>query len=53
VKIEKEPDNPNKLRLIINGMNIIDWFKAKFRELKQSKGIYKSLEFNKSKCLKL
>ncbi|KAA6336986.1 Plasmid recombination enzyme [termite gut metagenome] len=35
VKIEKEPDNPNKLRLAINGMNIIDWFKQKYKDIQQ------------------
>ena len=36
LKIEKEPDNPDKLRLSLNGQNIIDWFKQKFQELKQA-----------------
>jgi hypothetical protein len=35
VKIDHEPDNPNKLRLAINGTNIIDWFKLKYKELQQ------------------
>jgi archaellum component FlaF (FlaF/FlaG flagellin family) len=35
MKIEKEPDNPDKLRLTINGTNIIDWFKLKYKELQQ------------------
>ncbi|KAA6330981.1 hypothetical protein EZS27_020371 [termite gut metagenome] len=35
VKIEQESDNPNKLRLAINGTNIIDWFKLKYTELQQ------------------
>jgi hypothetical protein len=39
VKIEHEPDNPNKLRLTINGTNIIDWFKLKYKELQQKVGI--------------
>ncbi|KAA6327781.1 hypothetical protein EZS27_023260 [termite gut metagenome] len=35
VKIEKEPDNPNKLRLAINEMNVLDWFRQKYKELQQ------------------
>jgi uncharacterized protein HemY len=35
VKIEKEPDNPNKLRLVINGMNVLDWFRQKYKEVQQ------------------
>ncbi|KAA6339347.1 Plasmid recombination enzyme [termite gut metagenome] len=35
LKIEKEPDNPNKLRLIINGINIMDWFEQKYKEVQQ------------------
>jgi hypothetical protein len=36
LKIDKEPDNPNKLRLNLNGENIIDWFKRKFEELQKT-----------------
>ncbi|KAA6339134.1 Plasmid recombination enzyme [termite gut metagenome] len=39
VKIEKEPDNPNKLRLAINGMNIMDWFRQKYKEVQQKIGV--------------
>ncbi|KAA6325678.1 hypothetical protein EZS27_025135, partial [termite gut metagenome] len=35
VKIDHEPDNPNKLRLSINGMNIMDWFRQKYKEVQQ------------------
>jgi hypothetical protein len=35
VRIEKEPDNPNKLRLAINGMNVVDWFRQKYKEVQQ------------------
>ncbi|KAA6322867.1 Plasmid recombination enzyme [termite gut metagenome] len=38
IKIDHEPDNPNKLRLNINGVNIIDWFKLKYKELQQKIG---------------
>ncbi|KAA6335357.1 hypothetical protein EZS27_016395 [termite gut metagenome] len=39
VKIEKELDNPNKLRLAINEMNIVDWFKQKYKEVQQKIGV--------------
>ena len=35
LKIEKEIDNPEILRLNLNGKNIMDWFKDKFKELHQ------------------
>ncbi|GHU67843.1 mobilization protein BmpH [Bacteroidia bacterium] len=35
LKIEKEQDNPNKLRLTLNGMNILDWFKGKYQEVQR------------------
>jgi len=35
LKIEKETDNPEKLKLTLNGNNILDWFKEKFKELHQ------------------
>lgn len=36
IKIDKEPDNPEKLRLSLNGVNIIEWFREKYKELKES-----------------
>jgi hypothetical protein len=36
LKMEKEPDNPDRLRLNLNGVNILDWFKQKYQELKQT-----------------
>ncbi|KAA6329000.1 hypothetical protein EZS27_022150, partial [termite gut metagenome] len=36
LKIEKEPDNPNKLRLNLNGANILEWFRGKFSESQQT-----------------
>ena len=35
LKIEKEPDNPDKLRLNLNGQNIIDWFREQYQRVKQ------------------
>jgi FtsZ-binding cell division protein ZapB len=56
LKIEKEPDNPNKLRLNINGMNILDWFRQKYQEFQMSIGINikprKEVEIHKSKGIK-
>jgi hypothetical protein len=37
LKIESEPDNPNKLRLNLNGMSILEWFRQRFQEVKFSK----------------
>lgn len=36
LQLFKEQDNPHKLKLSINGQNIIDWFKQKYQEIKQS-----------------
>jgi hypothetical protein len=33
VKIEKEPDNSDKLRLNLNGMDILEWFEKKYRKI--------------------
>jgi hypothetical protein len=35
LKIEKEVDNPNKLRLNLNGINILDWFREKYQEVQR------------------
>jgi hypothetical protein len=35
LKIEKEPENPDKLRLNLNGMDILEWFRKKYRELQE------------------
>ncbi len=52
-KIEKEPDNPLKLRLTINGTNILDWFKQKFRELQEALVIRKRPEPVKRQGMKM
>jgi hypothetical protein len=36
LKIEKEPDNPDKLRLNINGINIFEWFRLKYKNVQQT-----------------
>lgn len=35
LQLSKEPDDPNKLRLSLNGQNILEWFRQKYQELKQ------------------
>jgi len=49
IKIEKEPDNPNKLRLNLNGMNILDWFKQKYSELQKKNQLKISPKSSKMK----
>jgi len=49
IKIEKEPDNPNKLRLNLNGMNILDWFKQKYSELQNKNQLKISPKSSKMK----
>jgi hypothetical protein len=53
LKIEKEPDNLNKLRLNLNGMNILEWFREKYQEVQEKFSINKKQEVNKSKGFKL
>ncbi|KAA6323342.1 hypothetical protein EZS27_027212, partial [termite gut metagenome] len=53
IKIDHEPDNPNKLRLNINGTNIIDWFKLKYKELQQRIKINTFVNVSKNKGLGL
>ena len=52
LKIEKEPDNPNKLRLNLNEMDILEWFREKYREVQQKLNIDRKPEMNKSKGVK-
>jgi hypothetical protein len=35
LRLSKEPDNPKKLRLSLNGQNILDWFHEQFHKLRQ------------------
>ncbi|KAA6311304.1 hypothetical protein EZS27_037540, partial [termite gut metagenome] len=49
LKIEQEPDNCNKLRLDINGMNILDWFRQKYQEIQKSMSISKKPSHSKNK----
>lgn len=36
LKIHKDKEKPDKLKLFINGRDIIDWFKLKYQEFKQN-----------------
>lgn len=36
LKIDKDPDNPGIFRLSLNEQNILDWFRQKYQEIKQS-----------------
>ena len=36
LKIEKEPDNPEKLRLNLNGESITNWFNRIFQEFQKT-----------------
>jgi hypothetical protein len=53
MKIEKEPDNPDKLRLNLNGMNILEWFREKYQEAQKKFGINGKQEMNKNKGIKM
>lgn len=41
LQLFKESKDSDRLKLSINGQNIIDWFKQKFQEMKQSMNYYK------------
>lgn len=53
LKIEKEPDNPNKLRVNLNGMDILIWFKQKYQEVQQKFSIDRKPEVNRNKRIKI
>ena len=53
LKIEKEPDNPNKLRLNLNGFNILDWFKLKYKEIQESLRAKVQPNINKSRGFRM
>ena len=38
-QIEPEPNKPGKLRLAIDGVDIIEWFRMKYREFQRSVGV--------------
>jgi hypothetical protein len=53
VKIDSEPNDPNKLQLNINGINILDWFKDKYQMVQKQFGINRKQEMNKNKGFKM
>ncbi|KAA6339449.1 Plasmid recombination enzyme [termite gut metagenome] len=53
MKIDHESDSPDKLRLNINGTNIIDWFRLKYKELQQRIGFSTHQVFPKNKGFRL
>lgn len=36
LQLFRKQDNPDKFRLSLNGQNILDWFKQKYQEMKQT-----------------
>ena len=36
LKVAKDPDSPGKLFLSLNEQNILDWFRQKYQEIKQT-----------------
>ena len=47
LQLFKEGDNTDKLKLILNGKNILDWLRDRYKELKQSVRIIKMPEKNR------
>jgi hypothetical protein len=38
-KIEENPKEPGKFRLMIDGLHVVDWFRQKYREMQKVLGI--------------
>lgn len=53
IKIDNEPDRPNCLRLNLNGINILEWFRQKYREFQQGTGIRVKQEPRKNRKIKM
>ena len=53
VKIDNEPSNPNKLRLNINGMSILEWFRERYQEVQRKFDFIRKSEINKNKGIKM
>jgi hypothetical protein len=49
LKIERDSENSNKLRLGLNGMDILDWFGQKYQKFQKAISISKKSEYNKGK----
>lgn len=55
LQLFKERDNPDKLKLSINGMGINDWLRQKYQELKSARPHIRPApksETNNYKCFK-
>ncbi|MDR2913283.1 MAG: plasmid recombination protein [Tannerella sp.] len=53
LKMEKEPDNPDKLRLNLNGMNILDWFREQYQRMKQATRLNIKPKIDRNKGFKM
>jgi hypothetical protein len=53
LRIEKESENPDKLRLNINGMDILEWFRVKYQEVQNKFNFSRKPEINKSKGVRM
>jgi hypothetical protein len=52
-EIKPEPNEPEKLRLTIDGLGDVSWFRQKYREFQQSIGIKVKQESHKNKGIRL
>jgi hypothetical protein len=48
LQLFKDRENPDKLKLSINGKNIFDWFRQKYREFKEAIGMNPKHNMNKA-----
>jgi hypothetical protein len=53
LKMEKEPGNPNKLRLNLNETDILEWFGMKFHEIQKQLVANRKTEINKSRGIRI
>jgi hypothetical protein len=53
LKVDDEPDNPNKLRLNLNGVNILDWFRQRYQEVQKQFGLSKKPKIINNKSIKI
>jgi hypothetical protein len=53
IRIEKEPDNPNKLHLTANGTDIFEWFRLEYQKVKEKFGVGNMQETGKNKGVRM
>jgi hypothetical protein len=53
LKMEKELDNPDKLRLNLNGVNIVDWFREQYQRVKQATNLNIKPKTDRNKGFKM